>query len=570
MPPCAQAELKQIGRKTVRNGFLEVPERITYTVDKHEEIQRFNILLLFGLSFYWLWLIAGILSTLVWYETTAENKADTWLVTLAANTVILALAYPLVRRLGPLVRRPLLVIASASVTAAGIALVSIAYNIGDYGHLLFFGCVLTGCGAGPLGMCWRERSEQLTTKRTQRQLISLSLVASIMLYLLTLSLPFIVALIICAAAPILSALLFLFTGDSSALRGVVRTRGPSASTAAQKRSPSASTAAQKTTLAAKSSSSKRRHLAQLLACCFMLSIAQGVFKAGTLSVDTRLTWTLIVSSVDIAIMGVVALEILGMRYLPKRVLARLFLPFVVIACLSLPFLIYHHPLITHFFIFAGSFLLLVYLYSEIDAADSGPRLPTQLFAAGIIASNLGCILGLLLGKLMHGELFMGVVGVVYALGCLVVCVRYEADLLPSRDERFQVAAAGDGQDRISAAGDERDRIAATGDGQDRRDQNSPELPLTPHSAESLPTMTDSISFQCRNVALHYALTTREEEILCYMVRGKSAKSIADATFTSYNTVKTHISHIYQKVGAHTREDLAQLVESTTATSPHRQ
>jgi DNA-binding CsgD family transcriptional regulator len=495
-------------------------------MDEHGGTQKFSIVLLFGLSFYWLWLIAGILSTLVWYETTAENKADTWLVTLLANTVVLLLVYPFARRLSPLTRRPLFVIVSASVTAVGIALVSIAYNIGDYGHLLFPGCVLTGCGAGPLGMCWRECSEQLTTKRMQRQLISLSMVASIMLYLLTLSLPFIIALIICTTAPVLSALLFLFSGGNNAARA----RAPSASKPSK--------------LVLPEDSYERRHLIRLLTCCFMLSIAQGVFKAGTLSVGTQLTWTLIVSSVDIAVMGIVGIEIVSMRQLPKRTLTRLLLPLIVILCLSFPFFIYQRPLMTHFFIFAGSFLLLVYLYSEIDAAKPGSRLPIQLFAAGIIASNLGCILGLLLGNILQGELLMGVVGVIYALTCLVVCVRYEVGLLPSRDERFQILMADDRQDSSEHV--------------------SLESPATLREAESSSSMADSIFSQCQNVASRYALTAREEEILRYMVRGKSAKSIADATFTSYNTVKTHISHIYQKVGAHTREELVQLVESTTA------
>lgn len=53
----------------------------------------------------------------------------------------------------------------------------------------------------------------------------------------------------------------------------------------------------------------------------------------------------------------------------------------------------------------------------------------------------------------------------------------------------------------------------------------------------------------------YGLTKRENEILNYLVDGKTASEIAKITFTSVQTVQTHIKNIYTKVHVNTRSGL---------------
>ena len=48
-------------------------------------------------------------------------------------------------------------------------------------------------------------------------------------------------------------------------------------------------------------------------------------------------------------------------------------------------------------------------------------------------------------------------------------------------------------------------------------------------------------------AIDYSLTTREKEILQMMVQGHNFKTIADKTYISYDTVRTHVKHIYKKL-----------------------
>lgn len=51
-----------------------------------------------------------------------------------------------------------------------------------------------------------------------------------------------------------------------------------------------------------------------------------------------------------------------------------------------------------------------------------------------------------------------------------------------------------------------------------------------------------------------ALTSREVEILREVAKGKSNKEIAEELYLSESTVKTHISHIFQKLNIKTRSE----------------
>lgn len=53
----------------------------------------------------------------------------------------------------------------------------------------------------------------------------------------------------------------------------------------------------------------------------------------------------------------------------------------------------------------------------------------------------------------------------------------------------------------------------------------------------------------------YGLTKRENEILNFLVEGKTANEIGKITFTSPQTVQTHIKNIYHKLHVNTRSGL---------------
>ena len=52
----------------------------------------------------------------------------------------------------------------------------------------------------------------------------------------------------------------------------------------------------------------------------------------------------------------------------------------------------------------------------------------------------------------------------------------------------------------------------------------------------------------------YRLTKREKELLQLMVEGHDYKIIAEKSFISYDTVRTHVQHIYQKLHVASRSE----------------
>jgi DNA-binding CsgD family transcriptional regulator len=52
----------------------------------------------------------------------------------------------------------------------------------------------------------------------------------------------------------------------------------------------------------------------------------------------------------------------------------------------------------------------------------------------------------------------------------------------------------------------------------------------------------------------YLLSDREKELLKYMVEGDDYKKIADKVFISYETVRTHVKHIYKKLHVASRSE----------------
>ena len=58
----------------------------------------------------------------------------------------------------------------------------------------------------------------------------------------------------------------------------------------------------------------------------------------------------------------------------------------------------------------------------------------------------------------------------------------------------------------------------------------------------------------------YGLTERESQILGYLARGRSAPFIREELSLSKSTVATHVRHIYDKLGVHSKQELLSLLE----------
>lgn len=78
-------------------------------------------------------------------------------------------------------------------------------------------------------------------------------------------------------------------------------------------------------------------------------------------------------------------------------------------------------------------------------------------------------------------------------------------------------------------------------------------------SESAAKITDSIAERCDVLAAQYRLTPRETEVFKLLAQGRTRAYIQEELVLSVSTVKTHVSHIYAKLGVHDRQGMMDLV-----------
>lgn len=70
----------------------------------------------------------------------------------------------------------------------------------------------------------------------------------------------------------------------------------------------------------------------------------------------------------------------------------------------------------------------------------------------------------------------------------------------------------------------------------------------------------TIEERCQAIGRAHGLTEREVEIFAFLARGRNGQFLMDHYVVSRNTVKSHIKHIYAKLGVHSQQELIDRVE----------
>lgn len=81
--------------------------------------------------------------------------------------------------------------------------------------------------------------------------------------------------------------------------------------------------------------------------------------------------------------------------------------------------------------------------------------------------------------------------------------------------------------------------------------------VTPLLANSL---EEELHGRCRAIADAHQLTEREAEVLTCLSEGWSIPAAARRLMVSQGTVRTHVKHIYAKLGIHSRDDLVEVIK----------
>lgn len=74
-------------------------------------------------------------------------------------------------------------------------------------------------------------------------------------------------------------------------------------------------------------------------------------------------------------------------------------------------------------------------------------------------------------------------------------------------------------------------------------------------------VSPDIATLCSFATARYKLTPRESEVLECLARGRNCSYIEEHLTISRNTVRTHVRHIYEKIGCHSQQELISAVEA---------
>lgn len=77
--------------------------------------------------------------------------------------------------------------------------------------------------------------------------------------------------------------------------------------------------------------------------------------------------------------------------------------------------------------------------------------------------------------------------------------------------------------------------------------------------ERLCAAVEAFDRSCEELARRAALTEREADVLLLLARGRDGRYIAEDLSISYNTARTHVKHVYSKLGVHSQQELIDLV-----------
>ncbi|MDR0513757.1 MAG: helix-turn-helix transcriptional regulator [Coriobacteriaceae bacterium] len=76
--------------------------------------------------------------------------------------------------------------------------------------------------------------------------------------------------------------------------------------------------------------------------------------------------------------------------------------------------------------------------------------------------------------------------------------------------------------------------------------------------------------RCEAIAAEYHLTSRESDVFMLLAKGRTAEYISNQLFVSSATVKSHIYHIYQKLGVNSQQSLLNIVDAHDDRSKHHE
>lgn len=206
-----------------------------------------------------------------------------------------------------------------------------------------------------------------------------------------------------------------------------------------------------------------------------------------------------------------------------------FVPLSIMTCFTLSLVFVVFPVVSSIhlvsvLVFSGYYLFIGMMYYEMGTIVATTDVsPTWMFALGSIANACGLIVGTLLG--LGSSAIAPNYTAAITLGITYVVIISVFVFLPNSAYRIFVAR----------------------------------VPIEIEAPDNV--LVETIEKGCRILARRYDLSSREEEVLAYIARGRTLQTTGEEIHVSLNTVKTHVKHIYQKCDVHNQEELMVLLEN---------
>ena len=205
------------------------------------------------------------------------------------------------------------------------------------------------------------------------------------------------------------------------------------------------------------------------------------------------------------------------------------------------------------------------LFAHVAYVTGAPAV--RVFGLGRGTSALGTTAGWLLGSQLAGHEMLDATSM-FVVSCVMVLALLVVSMLVFNDRAVGMVlrmvgkrAAQDAQNGKDLAGADRSMKGALREvggnlksASFSSEQDSDEAQAG--ESDRAGTWTRS----CLDIAARFGLSQRETDVLFLLAKGRTIAFIADELGVSFNTAKSHIRHVYVKIGVHTKSELLDLVE----------
>jgi DNA-binding CsgD family transcriptional regulator len=478
-------------------------------------------LCIMGISTYWSWGTVSTISAVVWRDSSNTPLLHyIWISNVTINALTLFAALVLAKKFSPYTSRRLLLIIAPLFVIAGTGIMNIGFATSQAFFVLLIGSALSGIGFAGILLFWGESFLRIPSDGTRRFVLSASIIVGFLIFLIVICLPSVLALVINMTLPFLSVLCIMRFNNDSYWQNVRDSRKTTVEIELPLVPPQQNSLLDKTLPIS------------LLLCCFIFVIPLSYFRNRFIDLNIMggaSGWPMIASCALLLSSLILVVDYFVYKRFKSVFFSKLIAPLLGGGLLVFTFLNLTNAVLAGIFIFTGHYLFMAYIYSEIGNITTSLRInASKSIALGTCFIDLGFAVGSILALILTNQVESHFIGVTLAIVYLIFLVGLL--FFP------QISLTRTGRQQI----------------------------VLPDSSVDEPEMVITVMrSHCGKIAKAYMLSPREEEIFFYLIRGRSAQTIADAICLSRNTVKSHMAHLYAKLGVHTREELVYFFEHTS-------